>query len=154
MTRINTVPPIELSDEHLNTELREIGRVPTAVIKRLKDGRPLPIIDYEFRLGSGHVLFFYDKIAWLYTRKLLLEVEARNRGFDPKWAADDGRWRQCKEEFPECWGYWEADHNSQEILRERLASKILGSTREPHYYRKRISREEFVKMHYPNFLPV
>ena len=60
MTRINLVPPEELCDQHLLAEHRELTRIPNAVAKgkyHLK-GQPA-----EYKLGEGHVRFFFNK--WL-----------------------------------------------------------------------------------------
>ena len=60
MTRINLVPPEELCDQHLLAEHRELTRIPNAVAKgkyHLK-GQPA-----EYKLGEGHVRFFFNKLA-------------------------------------------------------------------------------------------
>lgn len=62
MTRINLVPPAELCDQHLLAEHRELTRIPNAVAKgkyHLK-GQPA-----EYKLGEGHVRFFFNKMAFL-----------------------------------------------------------------------------------------
>lgn len=62
MTRINLVPPSELCDQHLLAEHRELTRIPNAVAKgkfHLK-GQPT-----EYKLGEGHVRFFFNKMAFL-----------------------------------------------------------------------------------------
>lgn len=66
MTRINLVPPSELTDQHLFAEFREIKMVPKALARSLKGRRPrgvLEAIPKEFTLNTGHVMFFYDKGA-------------------------------------------------------------------------------------------
>ncbi len=69
MTRINLVPPEELCDQHLLAEHRELTRIPNAVAKgkyHLK-GQPA-----EYKLGEGHVRFFFNKLAgflWVYVFK-------------------------------------------------------------------------------------
>ena len=65
MTRINLVPPAELCDQHLLAEHRELTRIPNAVAKgkyHLK-GQPA-----EYKLGEGHVRFFFNKLAFLKKR--------------------------------------------------------------------------------------
>ena len=66
MTRINVgVLPKELHDKHLIAEHREIKRIPNTIRNgRFKlDGQPS-----EFKLGKGHVKFFYDKLMYLKNR--------------------------------------------------------------------------------------
>ena len=66
MTRINTVPVECLSDKHLLAEYRELPRIFTAVAKIYDSGNQLPTdIPPNYKLGAGHVKFFYDKLLWL-----------------------------------------------------------------------------------------
>lgn len=80
MTRINCgVKPFELTDKHLIAEHREIKRIPNMV----KSGRcNVHDIPDNFRLGEGHVKFFYNKLMYLKKRYLLIYIECRRRGFN------------------------------------------------------------------------
>ena len=79
MTRINTVPPQELCDKHLMAEIREITRIPNTV----KSGKAkVEGIPETFRLGSGHVKFFYNKLGYLERRYKQLYDECMYRGFN------------------------------------------------------------------------
>lgn len=87
MTRINLVPPAELCDRHLLAEHRELTRIPNAVARgrfRL-DGQP-----QDYKLGSGHVRFFFNKLAFLHRRYQALHAECLARGFRVQniWPAD------------------------------------------------------------------
>ncbi len=76
MTRINTIPAEKLADQHLIAEYRELPRIfPKA--RALKPFESVP----TYRLGKGHVLFFYDKLQWLSDRHQQLVRECQNRGF-------------------------------------------------------------------------
>lgn len=79
MTRINVgVYPHELHDKHLLAEHREIVRIPNTI----KSGKAkFDNIPDSFRLGTGHVKFFYNKIGYLYKRYILIHEECLNRGF-------------------------------------------------------------------------
>ncbi len=83
MTRINcAIKPAELSDKHLIAELREIKRIPNHILKN-KNGLNMNGIPDKFTLGTGHVKFFYNKLAYLYNRYKSLYYEAKNlRGFN------------------------------------------------------------------------
>ena len=87
MTRINLVPPAELCDQHLLAEHRELTRIPNAVAKGKfhLQGQPA-----DYKLGSGHVRFFFDKLAFLLQRYDALHAECRARGFKVQyiWPAD------------------------------------------------------------------
>jgi hypothetical protein len=80
MTRINVgIPPSELNNKHLIAEAREIKRVPNCVGKgrfNLK-GQPK-----EFKLGKGHVSFFYSRLGYLKKRYEELYIECKRRGFN------------------------------------------------------------------------
>lgn len=79
MTRINvSIPPKELSNKHLIAEHREIKRIPNMV----SNGRAiLKNIPDEFKLGTGHVKFFYNKLEYLRKRYEELYQECLNRDF-------------------------------------------------------------------------
>lgn len=83
MTRLNLVPPNELTDQHLFAEWREIKMVPKSLARSLKargqDG-VLKIIPREYTLNTGHVSFFYDKGAYLEKRYEQLTEELERRG--------------------------------------------------------------------------
>lgn len=81
MTRINPVPVTWLTDQHLLIEHREITRVST-LARPLKPKEHVP----EYRLGPGHVKFFYDKGLYLHKRldELYKECCARNFNVEQK----------------------------------------------------------------------
>lgn len=80
MTRINAgVHPAELPDKLLLAEHREITRIPNAV-RRLNPS--LDNLPETFRLGPGHVRFFYDKLWYLELRYEVLYQECISRGFN------------------------------------------------------------------------
>jgi len=80
MTRINVgIEPSELVNKHLLAEHREIKRIPNCI----KSGRYSMIGQPDtFRLGTGHVKFFYDKINYLRLRYISLYEECIKRGFN------------------------------------------------------------------------
>jgi len=85
MTRINLVPPSELANQHLFAEFREITRVPKALAKSLKAyGHDAVVkrIPKNFVLGTGHVMFFYNKGAYLTRRFAELQLELHKRGIN------------------------------------------------------------------------
>lgn len=78
MTRINLVPPEELCDQHLLAEHRELTRIPNAVARGRFSlvGQPS-----DYKLGEGHVRFFFDKLEFLHKRYVELHYECLRRGF-------------------------------------------------------------------------
>lgn len=88
MTRINVIPPNELCDQHLLAEHRELTRIPNYIVK--KEGYVALSTLTSYTLGKGHVLFFRDKLLFLYLRYISLHQECLNRGFSVinKWPAE------------------------------------------------------------------
>ena len=79
MTRINTIDPKHLLDQHLFIGYREITRV-AKLARGPKPGEKFP---QQYTLGTGHVTFFYDKGAFLANRIKLLYTELIARGYKP-----------------------------------------------------------------------
>lgn len=136
MTRINLVPPQELTDQHLFAEFREIKMIPKSLRRSLeaarKHGRGLRIPG-QYTLNTGHVSFFYDKGLYLQKRYELLKDELRDRGFvfnensplDP-----DGVYEQNELLM----GDYTPTPEALEIVRERIALRIADK---PWWYRMR-----------------
>lgn len=90
MTRINVVPVGELCDQHLLAEHRELTRIPNAIAAgKLSDTSKIPS---EYKLGTGHVYFFADKLSYLLTRYQSIRKELYERGFknEDRWDYDSG----------------------------------------------------------------
>lgn len=80
MTRINCgIPPAELSNKHLIAEHREIKRIPN----KISSGKfSLVGVPEKFKLGKGHVKFFYNKLLFLKKRYNSIYQECKKRGFN------------------------------------------------------------------------
>lgn len=76
MTRINTVSPALLTSKHLQAEYFELPRVITALEKN-PDLSNLPT---TYRMGTGHVRFFYDKLDYIIERLYWITDELMARG--------------------------------------------------------------------------
>lgn len=116
MTRINVaIEPAELPDKLLLAEHMEIKRIPNAVNKGRYNTNGIP---KKFKLGTGHVKFFYNKLQYLKNRYLSLHTEAVNRGFN---VTDfSSSWDGCPDELMN--DYSPTD-NDRELLIERISSK-------------------------------
>jgi deoxyribonuclease (pyrimidine dimer) len=81
MTRVNVIPPEELADKFLVAEKHEITRVfglaRKAQWEMHKKKQPA-----AYTLGSGHVLFLYDKLTFVAKRYDSLCKEMVKRGFN------------------------------------------------------------------------
>lgn len=119
MTRINCIPVEELSDKHLIAEYRELPRV-------FKLARIDADIPDSYRMGPGHVTFFYNKLAYLDVRFSELFSEMVNRGFYIDhdfihYVAD--LVRKAPEEL---YHVWKPNQKDLNINRSRLAIRMEG----------------------------
>lgn len=144
MTRINLVPPEELTDQHLFAEFREIKMVPKALrrsliasAKRFETHEEfLARLPKEFTLNTGHVMFFYDKGDYLLQRYYKIRDELRKRGvgFNEMSQFDDDRVFLC---LPDCFANnYTPTPAALSIIRQRLAEKIAMKPELYRYYGK------------------
>ena len=88
MTRVNVIPPKDLTREHLIAEYREITRLPKNLTKSLSRKTKefsMDEIPPDYVLGKGHVKFFYDKMLFLQKRFESLVLEMKSRGYNPNY---------------------------------------------------------------------
>lgn len=120
MTRINCIHPALLTDKHLLAEYRELPRV-------FALARPAPEAPKMYTMGKGHVLFFYDKLAWCYARQHHIVEVLKDRGFRPTFNPTD-LWTTWYPQKSELWNAWKPTKRDEEInlqrIRERLSEKI------------------------------
>lgn len=101
MTRINVVDPKELSRQHLVAEYREITRLPgnlTAWLNRKTKAPDFSEIPTEYKLGTGHVKHFFDKMLFLQKRFEAIIQEMESRGYKPKFK-DSSIFANCDKKF-------------------------------------------------------
>lgn len=68
MTRINYVPPSELSGKHLGAEYRELPRVFRLALRMAERGEAPPPAAGPYRLGTGHMKSFAGRLHYLDAR--------------------------------------------------------------------------------------
>lgn len=122
MTRINCVPPSELTGKHLVAEYREIGRVFALVRAAVK--RKETIYDTRnpkaYTLGTGHVRFFYSRLRYVKRRFLSLVEEMEARGYRPKFTSPPD-----SSDIPLVWfGDWVPDATALAINRARIKDRL------------------------------
>lgn len=126
MTRINTVDVTTLSRQHLVAEYREITRV--FALSAAAHDRGLPVIPTTYRMGAGHVTFFYDKLGYIDRRFDALVAEMENRGYSPTMLNVGLAWRS---QIPaSAWQDWKPSEQDVEINMKRLVE------RDPEHYGK------------------
>ena len=117
MTRINVgIPPIELTDKHLLAEHREIKRIPNCIAKGKYNMDGIPD---RFKLGTGHVKFFYNKLLYLYHRYIKLYKECIKRGFNVQWYGS--AWNNVPQELM---NYYQPTDIDREIIKKRINEKL------------------------------
>ena len=117
MTRINTgIPPAELTDKHLIAEHREIKRIPNCIAKGKYKMEGIPD---KFKLGTGHVKFFYNKLLYLKKRYLKLYAECIKRDFNVQ------NYIKAWDNVPkELMGDYQPTKNDKKIIEQRIKEKL------------------------------
>lgn len=144
MTRINiSIPVINLTDEHLLSEHREIKRI-CHNYKIRKDKNNFEDLPKKFKLGKGHVLFFIDKPYLTYLRYKHLYNECKNRGF--KIQDFSHNWKIYK-------GFLHGNNyiitlEDQELIIKRITERLESRNKNLswHYYGKSISIKAAIEL--------
>lgn len=133
MTRINTIDPTLLTDQHLMAEYRELPMVHGSLRRSLasKNGLDRSTIPPEYTLNKGHVKFFYDKGEFLKQRYESLIHELNDRGYnvDPNSRTVD--WSVFTDNNLD--GEWQPNTSAHAINVERIVDRI-DSKREWYRY--------------------
>ena len=126
MTRINCIPPSELTTRHLVAEYRELPRIFALVRAAIARGEAPddPRNPRDYRLGAGHVRFFYCRLGYLVKRQAALVAEMQARGFKPTFTDPTG----LLEGIPVLWCQdWEPSEAAIAANRARISER-LGAT--------------------------
>ena len=117
MTRINVgIPPAELINQHLIAEHREIKRIPNCIAKGKYNMDGIPD---KFKLGTGHVKFFYNKLLYLKNRYISLYNECIKRGFNVQNYID--AWDNVPQELM---NDYKVKANDCRIIRQRINERL------------------------------
>jgi hypothetical protein len=117
MTRINVgIPPKKLTDKHLMAEHREIKRIPNCISKGKYDLKGQPS---DFKLGTGHVKFFYTRLKYLKNRYEELYQECLGRGFNVTYYGD--AWLGIPDELM---GDYNPTQRDIEMINERIFERL------------------------------
>ena len=119
MTRINVgIPPAELVNQHLIAEHREIKRIPNCIAKGKYNMEGIPD---KFKLGIGHVKFFYNKLLYLKNRYISLYNECIKRGFNVQNYID--AWDNIPQELM---NDYKATYKDRLIIQERIYERTIN----------------------------
>ena len=120
VTRINCVPVFELHGKHLVAEYRELPRIYALSYKAHKRGEQPEDHPDDYRLGKGHVKFFYSRLLYVRARQAELIAEMLRRGFRPTFLTlpDLDLW-------PRSWQRnWEPEPRHHEINWQRIKENL------------------------------
>lgn len=130
MTRINCVPAQELCNQHLFAEWRELPRIVNHV--NAKNGNVnMKGAPQYYKLGTGHVKFFYNKLKFLVERHKRLSAELLRRGYNIN--AEELQVDIPKEDFDYLYNDWEPDQLDLRLNRQRIKERMPA---EPRYTTK------------------
>ncbi len=122
MTRINCVPPSWLNKRHLTAENYELPRVIALVENHALKGLKIdPVASY--RMGPGHVKFFYTRLMWVHDRISLLYCEMQRRNMNPKPQIMIDNLKRILLLPPEFLGDWEPSSKDIDANLARLMEK-------------------------------
>jgi len=133
MTRVNLIPAKQLTDQHLQAEKKELNQLAGQMKKSLAslarrnanlDSLKIPP---TFKLGSGHVKFFYNKGPFIRRRWKEVYDELINRKFKPTGDLNDV-WGTSPEFNIE----WTPTAKDIKISQERIEARI---SLKPWWYR-------------------
>jgi deoxyribonuclease (pyrimidine dimer) len=127
MTRINCVPPPELTNKHLVAEYHELPRI-FGMMRRWHAKGWLPgdrrsKVPEKFTLGTGHMTFFIDKGAHLIRRQSELIAEMQKRGMKPRFTTPATLSVGLSAEFM---GEWSPDARARMLSRARIAERLAA----------------------------
>jgi len=123
MTRINVVPVEELTDNFILAEYYELPRLfvnINAAIDRHEDPND-PRNPTEYKLGKGHMRFFYNKVTYLKNRHRQLHQEGTKRGLNLKTDPDTHSKTWVRAESNSAWfNDYEPTPEAIQLNRDRL----------------------------------
>ena len=124
MTRINVgILPKELSNKHLIAEHREIKRIPNCISKGKYNMDGIPD---TFKLGTGHVKFFYNKLLYLKNRYWKLYIECIKRGFNVQ--NYSSAWDNVPQELM---NNYQPTYMDRKIIKERINDRKTNRKNKP-----------------------
>lgn len=133
MTRLDTINVEALTDQHLLSNYREIGRL-SAKSRFPKSKEKWPL---RYKMEEGHMKFFYDKGEWLAKRQAELYNECMVRGFDVvkhEYRAHPAGLNKD----------WEADDSDHSVSIGRILERIDHAKKPYRYGGQPITKEQYI----------
>ncbi|MBW3011403.1 pyrimidine dimer DNA glycosylase/endonuclease V [Candidatus Woesearchaeota archaeon] len=137
MVRVNIINPKYLADQHLRAEYLEIIMLVTYVRKHPEIKKELP---KKYCLGTGHILFFKNKLKYLKKRHEQLKKEMLKRGFKANQTINvSGLPKQLQKD-------WKPTAADKEIIKKRLIARISLKPSFYNYYKKKYPKDFLVNL--------
>lgn len=137
MVRINLIEPKYLTDQHLCAEHVEILMLLSSARKINFDTIP-----QNFKLGSGHINFFKNKILYLTNRFAEIQKEMKRRDFNIK--ANLPNIDQFK--INNQYNNWQPNDIDKLIIKNRILEKIQKKPNWYTYKRNKFKLEFYEKI--------
>lgn len=142
MTRINVIDPVDLTDQHLMAEYRELPMIMGSLRRSLKSKRGVDVstIPSSYTLNTGHVRHFYNKGKWLHRRYYSLIDELRRRGYDINPDSRNVDWGVFGERL---FLDWQPTPKDCKVNLERILIRVM---QKPTFYtlnKKKITADEY-----------
>lgn len=122
MTRINCVEVATLHSSHLLAEYRELPRVFKLAHNAAMKGFEQDIDSY--RMGTGHVKFFYDKLMYLAARHEKLIAEMKKRGFVANIMNVGLSWLEQGKYNEALWQDWQPSDKDKAVNQARIDLRL------------------------------
>lgn len=136
MVRVNLVEPSTLTDQHLIAEHNEILMLCGSFKKSLNSKKGISGIPEQFKLGKGHIKFFYNKGEYLHIRFCSVQEEMRRRGFNPQKSFPIEIWPD------QYYNDWEPTESDIMKVVNRIQEKIIQKPNWYKYYGKSINEKD------------
>ena len=136
MVRVNLINPKNLSDQHLIAEYNEIIMLLGYVKKHPK----LDKIPKQYALGTGHILFFKNKLKYLKKRHEQIKKEMKKRGFKADKTLNISRFSKEMQKD------WRPTAKDKVIIKKRLIQRVKLKPDFHKYYRKKRTKKFLVDL--------
>ena len=129
MVRVNIINPKNLTDQHLIAEYKEIIML-IGYVKKHSETSP-DKIPKHYLLGSGHILFFKNKLSYIKNRFNKIKKEMKKRGFKANRNINISRFTEKLKKG------WHASEEDKKIIKKRLIQRVKLKPKWYSYYRKK-----------------
>lgn len=136
MVRINLINPKYLTDQHLIAEYSEM-LILMNYVKRYPEPKNMP---KQFTLGTGHMIFFKNKLKYIKNRHDTLRKEMIKRGFHPHVKINLSKYRK------DLLNNWKPDSKNKKIIKRRIIERIKQKPEWYRYYGEHKSKKFYLDM--------